>query len=163
MEKDKWRNFEKRIGHICEPLLEGMGFNLVAVNFVYHRGRGTLTIYIDKKEGVGIEDCAEVSRFLGDVLDVEGDIDFPYTLIISSPGTERPIWKEDDFNLFKGRRIRIRLIKPVDGMRNFIGTLKKLSPEREVVIEKDGREYLFLLDNIQTTNLCEEQGRSSSN
>lgn len=104
---------------LIEPTLVGMGYELVATERV---GRGLLRVYIDKPEGVGVEDCVKVSNQLTRLFMVE-DVDYS-RLEVSSPGLDRPLVKEADFIRFAGEQATIKLRLPTAaGRKKFVGRL----------------------------------------
>lgn len=106
---------------LIEPTLVGMGYELVALERV---GRGLLRLYIDKPEGVGLDDCARVSNQLTRLFMVE-NVDYD-RLEVSSPGLDRPLVKPADFVRFAGRKATIKLRLPQDGRKKFTGSLGEL-------------------------------------
>lgn len=106
---------------LIEPTLVGMGYELVALERV---GRGLLRLYIDKPEGVGLDDCARVSNQLTRLFMVE-NVDYD-RLEVSSPGLDRPLVKPADFVRFAGRKTTIKLRLPQDGRKKFTGSLGEL-------------------------------------
>ena len=119
-----------RVKDLAEPLCESEGFELVYVEYQPEAGGMVLRLYIDKPEGVTIDDCIYISRQLGDILDVNFENVGAYSLEVSSPGSERPLWKKNDFNRFKGNVARIRTLRPFDGQKNFKGVLLGISDEK---------------------------------
>jgi ribosome maturation factor RimP len=106
----------RAIASIVEPAVTGLGFDLVDTQ-VSNRGR-MVRVFIDKAAGVSVEDCAEVSRHLTRVFEVEG-IDFD-RLEVSSPGLDRPLRKPSDFERFSGQRVDVRMRMPdASGRRRF--------------------------------------------
>ncbi len=103
------------------------GLELVHLEFRRESSGRVMRVYIDKPGGVSLEDCAAVSRELGDVLDVHLPNVGPYHLEVSSPGLERPLARLEDFERFRGRPARIRTSRPIDGRRNFSGRLEGVS------------------------------------
>jgi ribosome maturation factor RimP len=101
-----------------------------------------LRLYIDRPEGVSINDCVDVSRQLNDLLDVNLNDMGPYTLEVTSPGPERPLSKLKDYERFKGRKAKIKTRQPINGQKNFTGIIigtstqhiKLSSNEKTVVI-----------------------------
>jgi ribosome maturation factor RimP len=89
-----------RVFELIEPLLYDMGYELLEVEYLSNYGRWVLRLYIDKENGVTIDDCADVSRELGDIIDIKEIIDHEYVLEVSSPGLNRPLRREKDF--YKG-------------------------------------------------------------
>jgi ribosome maturation factor RimP len=108
---------------LIEPTLVGMGYELVATERV---GRGLLRVYIDKPDGVGVEDCVKVSNQLTRLFAVE-NVDYS-RLEVSSPGLDRPLVKESDFIRFAGEQATIKLRLPAGtGRRKFVGRLAGLA------------------------------------
>jgi len=111
------------VGELAETLCDSLNLEFVHVEFQREpRGR-ILRVYIDKPGGAGLDDCVRVSRQLGDLLDVYLDAEVTYDLEVSTPGSERPLGKASDFDRFKGKIVKIRTRKPIDGQKNFTGKL----------------------------------------
>ncbi|TDT61570.1 ribosome maturation factor RimP [Fonticella tunisiensis] len=130
---------ERTVEDIALPVTEQLGYELVDVEFVKEEGEWYLRVYIDKENGVNLDDCANVSRILSDRLDEIDPIDYSYYLEVSSPGLDRPIKKEKDFERFSGRDIKIKLFSPLNGKKVYTGKLKGLEGDM-VVFEKAGEE-----------------------
>jgi ribosome maturation factor RimP len=113
----------RQVFAIAEPLCESEGVELVFVEFHSETSGKVLRLFVDKPGGITLDDCAAVSRQLTDVLDISLEEVGPYSLEVSSPGPERPIGKVDDFNRFKGKKIKVQTSRPIDGRKNFTGTL----------------------------------------
>ena len=108
---------------LAEPVCLAEGMELVFVEYQAEAAGRILRLYIDQPGGVTLDDCANISRQLGDLLDVSLDSDEPYNLEVSSPGTNRPLGKLADYNRFKGQEAKIQTREPLDGQKNFKGTL----------------------------------------
>jgi len=119
-----------------------------------------LRFYVDKPGGVTIEDCAFASRHLGDLLDAVWETDMPYFLEVSSPGLNRPLVKEEDFNRFHGRLAVIRTGLPLNGRRKFKGRLLGAA-DGNVGIVVDGASVAIPLSAISTARLQYEHGDST--
>jgi ribosome maturation factor RimP len=132
------RRIVKEVSLLAEPLLHECGLELVDTEFVFQNGRWILRIFIDKKGGVTLDDCASVSRELGDIIDASDTISFSYVLEISSPGLDRPLKKESDFIRSIGKLVKLKMAKPVNGRRNFTGRLAHV---------EEGMVRLLLEDN----------------
>ena len=104
-------------------LCETEGMELVHVEFQREPAGRVLRLYIDKPGGVTLDDCVAVSRQMGDLLDINLDVDVPYRLEVSSPGERRPLGRREDFARFAGRRVEIRIRRPVGNRRKFKGKL----------------------------------------
>jgi ribosome maturation factor RimP len=112
------------VSDLVEGILEEMGFELVEVEYIHNMGRWILRLVIDKESGVTIDDCAKVSNELGDLIDVKNFIDHSYALEISSPGLDRPLKKEKDVLKAMNKKIKLKMLTPVEGRRNYSGYLR---------------------------------------
>jgi ribosome maturation factor RimP len=125
---------EERIRAQARPLAESLcdseGLELVQLEYRRERGGRIMRLFIDKPGGVTLEDCASISRELGDLLDVHLSDLGPYHLEVSSPGPNRPLAREADFERFRGQRARIRTLSPIDGQKNFSGVLEGVAGGR---------------------------------
>jgi ribosome maturation factor RimP len=126
-----------RVWEIAEPACISAGFELVQVEYRREPGGRILRLYIDKPGGVTVDDCATVSRQVGDLLDVYLEGTATYNLEVSSPGIERPLAKRSDYERFKGKEARIMIRRPKDGQKNFKGILLGASGE-EVELRMEG-------------------------
>jgi ribosome maturation factor RimP len=134
------------------PHLNDLGFELVEVLFVQEGGRRTLRVFIDKEGGVTLDDCAEVSQVLDPVLDMANFIDGSYYLEVSSPGLERPVRKAVDFQRFAGETVRLRMVEPVEGRKNFKGELKGFE-DGLIQVECSGTLHELHIENLDRANL----------
>ena len=117
----------ERLISLIEPLLNQLGYELVELEFAPAHGRGSLRIFIDRPEGIGISDCERVSREVSARLDVEDPIATAYALEVSSPGDDRVLRTHAHFERFQGARVLVELIAPRDGRRRFTGMLQEVS------------------------------------
>ncbi len=136
----------------AEPLLADMGMELVEIQFRREGHGWVLRLFIDKEEGLTIDDCAAVSREISAYLEVEDLINHAYHLEVSSPGLERPLRKREDFSRFAERLARIKLREPINGQRVLIGTLLGLEGET-VLVEMDKETVRIDLENIAKARL----------
>lgn len=118
---------EAKSEELILPIVESLGFELVDVEFVKEAGTFYLRAYIDKPGGITIDDCENVSRKFSDLLDEKDFIDESYILEVSSPGLGRPLKKDKDFTRCMGEDIEIRLFAPIDGKKEYEGTLTDYS------------------------------------
>jgi ribosome maturation factor RimP len=125
------------LGKIIERVTSREGLELVHWEIVGPRNNFVLRIYIDKPGGVNHGDCETVSNQVGTLLDVEDLIAHHYTLEVSSPGVERGLYKAGDYERFAGNRVRLRTAEPINGQRNFRGTLLGID-RSNVRIDADG-------------------------
>jgi len=108
---------------LIEPLLAHLGYELIELEYEAGRSQGQLRIFIDKPEGIGVEDSERVSREVSALLDVEDPISSAYSLEVSSPGDDRVLRKREHFDRFVGSRVFVELKAPRDGRRRYTGTL----------------------------------------
>jgi len=140
------------VREILDPLLFQEGLELVDIEY-RREGRGwVLRIYIDKDGGVSVEDCARISRELGTLLDLNDIIPGTYNLEISSPGLTRALKKVRDFERFKGKLVKIKTMKDIQGRRVFIGRLIDFVGN-VASVEMDGHVYFIPYDEIERANL----------
>ena len=114
----------ENISSLIEPVLDDLGFELFDIEFLSERGRWVLRIYIDGEGGIRLDDCALVSREIGDLIEVKDIIKHPYVLEVSSPGLNRPLKREKDCEMAIGKKIKVNMLIPLNGRRNFTGYLR---------------------------------------
>jgi ribosome maturation factor RimP len=114
---------------LTEPLLGQLGYELVDLDYAPGRAHAQLRIFIDRPEGVGLDDCERVSREVSALFDVEDPVPTTYTLEVSSPGLDRVLRTPAHFQRFVGERIRLELRNPRDGRRRYTGRLEALTAE----------------------------------
>ena len=137
---------------LLAPVVTGLGFECWGIEFVSQGKHSVLRVYIDKEGGILVDDCAEVSRQVSSVLDVEDPISSEYTLEVSSPGMERPLFTLEQFASHAGEQVKIKLRSPFEGRRNFQGLLRGVE-EQDVVVQVDDQEFLLPIDSIDKANI----------
>ena len=142
----------ERVTKLLQPVVEGLGYELVGVEYQPGRRQGTLRLYIDHPEGIDVDDCARVSHQVSGVLDVEAPIAGEYLLEVSSPGLDRPIFKTEDYARFAGEMIRIRLRGLFEGRRRLHGRLLGLR-DGQVRIDEQGEEIAVPVAEIDRAHL----------
>jgi ribosome maturation factor RimP len=151
---------EQQIETLIKPAVEALGCELWGLQIMQGK-RPLLRIYIDTEQGAGIEDCERVSRQLSRLLDVEDPFSGEYTLEVSSPGMDRPLFTLEQFARYQGSRVQIRLRMPFNGQRKFQGTLVGVEAN-DVVIQVDDikgkskqtvEELLLPMDSIERANI----------
>jgi ribosome maturation factor RimP len=148
----KFEPLLEEIRQTVGPVLSSQGLELVDVEYRREASGWVLRIYIDREGGVNIDDCTEVSRELGTILEVRDLIPNAYILEVSSPGLTRPLKRLEDFQKFQGHLVKIKTFAPVEGRRNFKGKL--LGVEGDLVqVEVDGRGYGIPQKSIAKANL----------
>lgn len=128
------------------PTVHGLGYELLGIERGTAGGGSLVRLYIDREEGIGIEDCEIVSRQVSDLLDVEELIPGEYTLEVSSPGADRPLFTREQFKAHVGEAVKMRLRTLVDGRRRLAGILVKA--EEESVTIQIGEESIDVPYNV---------------
>ena len=137
---------------LAEQLLKSEGMRLMDVEYGKEPKGWVLRVFIDKQGGVTIDDCADISNQLGDILDAKMDYEEPYYLEVSSPGIDRPLTKPKHFVYFEGRHIIIKTRYPVEGERDFRGILSGFS-DGVVILTSGDRTLHISYENIAKARL----------
>jgi len=137
---------------LLAPVVEALGYECWGIEFLSQGRHSLLRVYIDHPDGILIDDCEKVSRQISGVLDVEDPITNEYTLEVSSPGMDRPLFVLEQFVRSVGEQVRIRLRSPFEGRRNFQGLLRGVEGQ-DVVVLVDDHEYLLPIDLIDKANI----------
>lgn len=148
-------NVASQIEVLIRPVIEEINLELVDVEFVKEGAQWYLRVYIDKPEGVGLDDCQAVSEKIDIILDEKDPISQSYILEVSSPGIERPLKKADDYLRFAGRLISVNTYAPLNGSKNITGQLIGLE-DSKVVIVVDGEQISIPIDKIASAKLVVE-------
>lgn len=144
---------EGRVREIAEGVAADRGLELVHAEVAGGGRSPVIRIFIDKPGGVTHEDCSEVSRHVGTVLDVEDFISSSYTLEVSSPGLERGLYKREDYERFAGKPARVKSRAPVNGQRNFSGRIVGVEGDSVVFDDKTNGRVLIPLADVAKANL----------
>jgi ribosome maturation factor RimP len=137
---------------LLAPVVESLGYQCWGIEFLSQGRHSLLRVYVDHANGILVEDCEAVSRQISGVLDVEDPIAAEYTLEVSSPGMDRPLFTIEQFALHAGEQVKIKLRSPFDGRRNFQGLLRGVE-EQDVVVLVDDHEFLLPIDLIDKANI----------
>ena len=131
------------VAALALPVVEGAGCTLWDVEYVKEAGTWYLRVYIDKEGGVSIDDCEAVSRPLSDLLDQADPIEGSYTFEVSSAGADRTLKRPEHFARFQGAEVEVRLYRPREGRKEFVGALKGYADGDVTLEEVGGREAVF--------------------
>jgi ribosome maturation factor RimP len=142
-----------QIREVVIPILESMGLELVDLELSGRGKGGHLRIFIDKAGGVTVEDCEQVSRYVGHALDVADPIPTSYMLEVSSPGLDRPLRKLEDYRRSAGKLVRLKLAQPVNGDWVVIGRLLGLQEDFVELKPDDGDSIRIALTDIAQARL----------
>jgi len=147
-------SIEDRISALIAPSIESMGYELVRV-LLQGQKRQVLQIMAERadRQPMTVEDCAEISRSISAVLDVEDPIPSAYSLEVSSPGIDRPLTRIKDYERFSGLEVKVESLRPVDGRKRFRGMLKGLDESDNVRLEVEGQELLIPFADIHRAKL----------
>jgi ribosome maturation factor RimP len=138
--------------NLLEPVVEGLGYELTDLEVRIGGRDGVVRLFIDKPEGIGLGDCEAVSRQVSATLDIEDPLPGHYVLEVSSPGLDRRLTKFEHFQRFTGEVVKVKLRFPIDGRRNFRGSLKSAT-EEHIEIEVDGASYRLAMSTIESARL----------
>jgi len=145
----------ERLIALTEPLLGQLGYELVELEFVPGRTHAQVRLFIDRPEGVGLEDCERVSQEVSAAFDVADPVPTAYTLEVSSPGLDRVLRKPAHFERFVGQRVWVELVAPRDGRRRYTGTLRAADAVG-VQLEVDGQAVALPYGDIGRARLVPE-------
>jgi len=152
----------ERVREMARGILEFEGMEYVHLEMKQMGGGAVLRLFIDREGGVTLEDCTLISRRLSAQLDVDDPINHGYTLEVSSPGLDRPLFSDRDYQRFSGQVVRVRTAAPHQGRRQFVGRLVGLADGvvRIVTDAQDGDEEIALpRDQIAEARLVPDFGR----
>ena len=141
-----------KLNDLIKPAVEKMGYELTDIEIKTQDREQLVSIFIDNLTGINIEDCEIVSRQISLLLDVENPISGKYTLEISSPGLDRKLTKLNHFKRFIGNELRIKLLRSMDGRRNFRGKLLAANKE-SIKVQVDDQLYKLPIDMIEIARL----------
>ena len=160
----------RQVWLLVEPACTAEGMDLIHVEFQSEARGRILRLYIDKPGGVTLDDCADLSRQISDLLDVSFEELGSYNLEVSSPGVERPLGKISDFDRFSGCTVKIRTFAPIDDQKNFTGVLTGISDglvtlsirEKTITIPYDDINKARLVNNGEDGCLSQISSASSN-
>lgn len=140
---------------LFEPVVQALGCQLWGLEYTAQGKFSVLRVYIDKEEGVDVEDCARVSRQLSSVMDVEDPISGEYTLEVSSPGLDRPLFSVAQFEACIGHRARVQLRQRFENRRNFKGIIRAVEDDEVILVVGDD-QYTLPFEWIEKANIISQ-------
>jgi ribosome maturation factor RimP len=152
---------KNEIDKILEPTIEGLGYEYVCSEL----SNNILRIYVDKNNGITLDDCTTISRHVNRLLDVETNVASKYSLEVSSPGAARPLVKLQHFERFVGEKVKIKLNMSVENpqtgvkQKNIVGFIKEVTNNKDVVVSNvdfPEQVYIIAFDNIGKANIVPE-------
>lgn len=142
---------------LAEPLCASEGMELIHVECQREPGGRILRLYIDRPGGVNLEACAAISRQIGDLLDLKLNTEAAYILEVSSPGMNRPLSRLSDFEKFTGKTAGIRTVTPINGQKNFKGTISGVI-DGSIRLQMETETVLIPHDEISKARLVNNNG-----
>ncbi|MBQ3057768.1 MAG: ribosome maturation factor RimP [Clostridia bacterium] len=142
----------ERVYDLIKDTVESQGVTLWDVRFLKEGASWYLRVYIDKQGGINIDDCTNVSHAIDPVIDEADPIDKSYYLEVCSCGFERELTRPIHFKAMQGEKIKVKLYKALDGVKEFVGILHDFN--ENVVLDVDGKLYEFALKEISKANVC---------
>lgn len=137
---------------LLAPVVESMGCEFWGLEYLSQGKHSTLRIFVERESGVDLTLCEQVSRQVSSVMDVEDPINSEYTLEVSSPGMDRPLFQLSHYERFKGSMVALKLRSAFEGRRKFSGLISGVEGD-EVVVVVDDHEYLLPIDLIEKANI----------
>lgn len=137
---------------MLRPAVEETGKELLGLEFIAAGNNSVLRLYIEHENGIDVDDCAEVSRQVSAILDVEDPISSEYNLEVSSPGVDRPLFTLEHYQAVLGETVQVKLSIPLNGRRKFKGILESIENDTLHVVV-DGEAYPLVVGNIDKANL----------
>jgi ribosome maturation factor RimP len=144
---------EAQVATLVEPYIEEQGLELVDVEYVREGAHWYLRVYIDKEGGIELDDCSTVSRIVSAKLDQADPISQAYMLEVSSPGLERPLKKEQDFERFKGSLVTVNTTVAFQGYTEFTGNLVGLE-DNQIILEFENERISIPRDQVKKARLA---------
>ena len=142
-----------RLIGMLEPELAAIGYELVELEYKGRGKAGLVRLYIDRPDGVGLDDCERVSRRVSALLDVEDPVPGQYDLEVSSPGLDRPLRTAEHYRRFVGETVKVQTVRPLEGRRRFKGPLVGFDGET-LRVAVDGVERAIPLEAVERASLA---------
>lgn len=143
---------QEQLQALIAPIVASLECELWGLEYLTQGRYTTLRLYIDAENGVTLEDCEKVSRQVSSVMDVEDPIEGEYTLEVSSPGMDRPLYTPAHYARYIGEQVSLRLRVARDGRRKFKGTILAVEGA-DVRVAVEDKEYLLAIDAIDKANI----------
>lgn len=146
-------NAAEKVYSLIKETVENEGVTLWDVRFLKEGASWYLRVFIDKAEGITIDDCTNVSHAIDPIIDEADPIDKAYFLEVCSPGIERELTRPFHYESVISQKIKVKLYKALDGKKEFTGILKSFG--ENITIETENGEVVFNLKDISKANLCD--------
>lgn len=145
---------QDKFTQLLRPAIEGVGYELVGIEHLPMGKHSVLRIYIDSPDGITVTDCSRVSHQVSGVLEVEEPIKGAFTLEVSSPGIDRPLFNFEQFEQFVGSKVKLKLYHAIEGKRNIVGLIESIEGE-DINIKDTASDatYQLQMDDIDKANI----------
>lgn len=145
---------QDKLTHLLKPAVEGLGYELVGIEHLPMGKHTVLRIYIDSPDGITVDDCSQVSHQVSGVLEVEEPIKGQFTLEVSSPGIDRPLFNFEQFEKFVGSKVKIKLYHAIEGRRKITGLIDGIEGDDIIILDADSDTRIQLqIDDIDKANI----------
>jgi len=148
---------EDKLTQLLRPAVEGLGYELVGIEHLPMGKHTVLRIYIDSANGITVKDCSDVSHQVSGVLEVEEPIKGQFTLEVSSPGIDRPLFNFEQFKKFVGSKVKLKLYHAIEGKRKITGVIESIEGD-DINVKDVESEQIFQLqiDDIDKANIISD-------
>jgi len=148
---------QDKLTQLLRPAVEGLGYELVGIEHLPMGKHTVLRIYIDSAEGITVKDCSDVSHQVSGVLEVEEPIKGQFTLEVSSPGIDRPLFNFEQFKKFVGSKVKLKLYHAIEGKRKITGVIESIEGD-DINVKDVESEHIFQLqiDDIDKANIISD-------
>jgi ribosome maturation factor RimP len=151
--EEKSTELRDELWQLIEPVIRSEGMELVELEYRRESQGWVLRLFIDQPDGITVDDCAQISQVIGDLLDVADVIPNPYHLEVSSPGLNRPLRKPEHFSTYQGKMIEVKTSMSLQNRRKFKGILLEAHPE-QIKIDCQGEVFNIPLTILERARLC---------
>jgi len=146
-----------KLTQLLAPSVEGLGFELVGIEHLPMGKHSVLRVYIDSPNGITVSDCSDVSHQVSGVLDVEEPIKGQFTLEVSSPGIDRPLFNLEQFKQFVGSKVKLKLYHAIAGQRKITGLIDSVEGDEIKVTDTDSdTSFELQIDDIDKANIVSD-------
>lgn len=150
-------NRQDKLTQLLKPAVEGLGYELVGVEHLPMGKHSVLRVYIDSPDGITVESCSRVSHQVSGVLEVEEPISGAFTLEVSSPGIDRPLFCFEHFKQFVGSKVKLKLHHAVEGKRKIVGVIENIDGDDIIIKERDtDASFELQMDDIDKANIISD-------
>jgi ribosome maturation factor RimP len=147
------KRIEDIVTEMVQPFLDEHQFELVDVQYIKEGSNWFLRLFVDRENGIDVEDCGMISQYLSEKLDEQDPITIPYFLEVSSPGAERPLKKSKDFQQAINQYVFVTTYEPIDGLKEFEGTLT-LYDEEQLTIQIQKKSFIIPCNKLASARLA---------